>query len=119
MKPETTRINPNSSIRSGYDFEDLYVLQLCTDWLKNPDRYKELRIQYVPSAIQALRFAIDDVVATRVDGLQEFYQLKHLQNPLTDLWTFERLLEKGLNNWISSYARLGAAGMAGVGALVT
>ena len=119
MKPETTRINPNSSIRSGYDFEDLYVLQLCINWLKNPDRYSELKIQYVPSGIKALRFAIDDIVAKDKNGFQEFHQLKHLQNSQIDHWTFERLLEKGLDNWISSYTRLVEAGIAGTGALVT
>jgi hypothetical protein len=119
MKTNTTRINPNSSIRSGYDFEDLYVLRLCIDWLKNPDRYSELRIQYVPSGIKALRFAIDDIVAKDKNGFQKFHQLKHLQNLETDRWTFERLLEKGLDNWISSYARLVEADITGAGALVT
>ncbi len=119
MKPETPRINPNSSIRSGYDFEDLYVLRLCIDWLKNPEQYKELKIQYVPSGIKAHRFAIDDIVAINKSGFQRFYQLKHLQNPKTDRWTFDRLLEKGLDNWISSYARLVEASITGAGALVT
>lgn len=113
------RINPNSSIRSGYDFEDLYVLKLCVNWLKYPHRYSELKIQYVPSEIKAFRFAIDDIVATDPSGFQEFHQLKHLQNPTTDLWTFDRLLEKGLHNWISSYASLKKARIAGTGALIT
>ncbi|WP_158798018.1 ATP-binding protein [Pedobacter sp. L105] len=119
MKTDTTRINPNSSIRSGYDFEDLYVLQLCVKWLKNPRRYSELKIQYVPSEIKAFRFAIDDIVAKDQNGFLEFHQLKHLQNPSTDLWTFDRLLEKGWNNWISSYASLINAGIPGTGALIT
>jgi hypothetical protein len=91
MKTDTTRINPNSSIRSGYDFEDLYVLKLCVNWLKNPNKYSELKIQYIPSEIKAFRFAIDDIVSKDKNGLLEFHQLKHLQNPSTDLWTFDRL----------------------------
>jgi len=119
MKANIPRINPNSSIRSGYDFEDLYVLQLCINWLKDPEYYTELRIQYVPAGIKALRFAIDDIVTTRKGGLTEFHQLKHLQNPETDFWSFDRLLEKGLDNWINSCARLHDAGMAANGSLIT
>ncbi|RFZ94140.1 ATP-binding protein [Mucilaginibacter conchicola] len=115
----TTKINPNASIRSGYVFEDLYVLQLCVNWLRHPERYTTLRVQYLPDAVQQARFAIDDVVTTSPEGYYEFFQLKHLQNPQTDFWTFERLVEKGLLKWVKSYGAIQKGELNGNGALIT
>ena len=100
------RKNPNSPIRSGYKYEDVFTLKLCTEWLLEPEKYKEIRIQYTPEDIEVPHFAIDDIVATRSDNTMEFYQIKHKQNPDSDLWTFKDLSKKGIHNWIKSYLAL-------------
>ncbi|KUF41653.1 hypothetical protein AS361_17510 [Myroides marinus] len=100
------RKNPNSPIRSGYNYEDVFTLKLCTDWLLDSKKYKEIRIQYKPENVGTSHFSIDDIVATRSDNTIEFYQLKHKQNPDSDLWTFEDLIEKGITKWIKSYLAL-------------
>lgn len=100
------RINPNSSIRSGYSYEDLFVLKLCVDWLRNPDRYIDIKIQFVPENIGIKGFALDDVTASRKNGIIEYYQIKNIQNPDTDFWDLNKLLNKGLFKWIKSFSAL-------------
>ncbi len=112
------RINPNSSIRSGYKFEDLFVMQLCFNWLKNPKLYKEIKIQYVPDEVNTNKFFLDDVVAIGQRNRTYFYQLKHKQNPEVDQWTFSTLLDNNgkkiplLEKWIKSFESVndGSAG---------
>lgn len=100
------RINPNSSIRSGYSYEDLFVLKLCVDWLRNPDKYIDIKIQFVPENIGIKGFALDDVTASRKNGIIEYYQIKNIQNPDTDFWDLNKLLNKGLSKWIKSFSAL-------------
>jgi hypothetical protein len=113
-----TKINPNSSIRSGYSFEDIQVFKHCVNWLIDPKIFKEIRIQYTPEELTIRHFAIDDITVTRTDGIKEYYQLKHLQNPDRDLWDFKLLKSKGLKSWIKSFLLLIEYGPV-YGALVT
>ncbi len=83
-----SKINPNSSIRSGYTYEDLHVLKHCVDWLLNPRSYTQIRIQFTPDLVKEKHFAIDDVTVTRTEGTTEYFQLKHRQHPDRDLWDF-------------------------------
>lgn len=106
------RKNPNSSIRNAYRLEDLHVLRLCIDWLKNPASLSCIRVQYVPEAYQGSHFAIDDVVA-ELNGICSFYQAKHIQNPATDHWTLDKLIEKGLAKWIQSFHNLDQQSLSG------
>jgi len=105
-----TRINPNSSIRSGYTFEDLHVLKYCVAWLLDPEAYANIQIQNVPVEIDGKGFAIDDVTITRSNGVTEYYQLKHKQHPERDLWDFTELVKKGLSRWIRSFLNLNNMG---------
>jgi hypothetical protein len=104
------RINPNSAIRSGYTFEDFFALKLFYDWLKEPNLYKTVRIQYIPDELDTNKFYLDDIVAVDKNDFYHCYQLKHKQNPSTDAWTFESFLEKGkkrealIEKWISSHS---------------
>ncbi|MGV0980249.1 hypothetical protein [Empedobacter falsenii] len=95
--------NPNSPIRSGYHYEDLFTLKLFVDWLLNPKTIQSIRIQYTPENIDIRHFSIDDIVVEKTDGSIDFYQIKHIQNPTTDLWDFEKLRYKGLFKWIDSF----------------
>lgn len=103
------RINPNSSIRSGYEFEDLFVMKLCFDWLKTPKLYKSIKIQNIPDEVETSKFYLDDIIATGSANNYYYYQLKHKQNPETDYWTLQSFLDKGLKEqsllekWISSF----------------
>lgn len=103
---DMSKINPNSSIRSGYTYEDLHVLKHCVDWLLNPRAYTQIQIQFTPDLVKEKYFAIDDVVVTRTDGITEYFQLKHRQHPERDLWDFGELKTKGVFKWIRSYLAL-------------
>lgn len=100
------KINPNSAIRSGYSYEDLFVLKLCIDWLRNPKKYIEIKIQFTPENLNIKGFALDDVTAKRNDGITEYYQIKHIQNPDSDFWDLNKLLSKGLSKWVKSFSAL-------------
>lgn len=100
------KINPNSAIRSGYSYEDLFVLKLCIDWLRNPKKYIEIKIQFTPENLDIKGFSLDDVTAKRNDGITEYYQIKHIQNPDTDFWDLKKMLSKGLSKWIKSFSAL-------------
>ncbi len=101
------RVNPNSSIRRGYSFEDLFVLKIYADWLKSPDKFYEVQIQYVPDELNMKRFSIDDVVVIDQNGNYFFHQLKYKQHPNRDLWSFDELINKGLIKWIESFEATG------------
>lgn len=108
------RTNPNSPIRSGYAFEDLFVLKLCSLWLLAPNEYKEIRIQSIPDEVNSTKFYLDDVILVSADEKYHLFQIKHKQNPITDQWTFDSLLEKNgkkeslLKKWSDSYSLLPA-----------
>lgn len=103
------RINPNSSIRSGYSYEDLFVMKLCADWLNSADKYSEIKVQFIPEEIRDTHFALDDIVAQRKNGDAEYYQVKHVQNPDLDLWDSEKIVSKGLEKWVKSFFALKSA----------
>jgi hypothetical protein len=68
------RINPNSSIRSGYAFEDLFVVKLLFDWLQSPESYKAIRVQHIPDEINNNKFYLDDVIAVDKTNCYHLYQ---------------------------------------------
>ena len=53
------RKNPTSSIRSGFDYQDLWTLKLCGKWLLDPDKYKWVQIEINPT--ESNKFYLDDI----------------------------------------------------------
>jgi len=86
------RKNPTSPIRRGFEFQDLWVLKLCIEWLKAPSSIKSIHIETYHDEITSNSFFIDDVSVIDKDENYRFFQLKHLQNPSEDNWTWEGLL---------------------------
>jgi hypothetical protein len=91
-----TIINPSSSISSDYGFEDLQVMKHCVNWPIDPKDYKEIRIQYTPEKLTIRHLAIDDITDTNADGIKVYFQLKHLQNPGSNILHIKLLQAKGL-----------------------
>ena len=106
------RINPNSSIRSGYSFEDLQVMKLCLNWLQSPNSLKSIKIQHVPDLSHLGKFYLDDIVVIDNKNHLHLYQLKYKQNPLSDFWTFAVFFQKNghkqslLEKWVNSFFAL-------------
>ena len=55
------RKNPTSPIRRGFEFQDLWVLKLCIEWLKAPSSIKSIHIETYHDEITSNSFFIDDV----------------------------------------------------------
>lgn len=81
-------INRTSSIRSGLNYQDYWVIKLAANWLNNPEKYKTLRIEFIPTEIQDKQFFLDDIVFEYPNGELELYQIKHTSIE----WTWDRLL---------------------------
>lgn len=103
-----TRANPTSSIRSGFDYQDFWGLQLCGVWLVNPDQYKWIQFETSPDEEDPNKFYLDDIVCLDAEDFYHFYQIKHRQDP-GNKWTWDNLLnaerKKGtslIKKWSSS-----------------
>jgi len=83
--------NPTSSIRSGFDYQNLWSLRLCGEWLADPERYKWIQFETCPDEDNPNRFYLDDIVCLDSENFLFFYQAKHRQDP-TNRWTWEDLL---------------------------
>lgn len=83
--------NPTSSIRSGFDYQDLWVLKLFGEWLSNPEQYQWIQIETSPDDEIPSKFYLDDIVCFGSEDLYWFYQIKHRQDP-RDQWTWDNLL---------------------------
>lgn len=93
------RKNPTSPIRQGLDYQDLWGLHLCGDWLNNPDKYQWIWFETCPSDDLQGGFFLDDIVLFDDQGRFHLYQVKHKQNPGDDAWNWEDFLtrERGKN----------------------
>ena len=108
------RKNPTSPLRAGFDYQEIWGLYLCAQWLSDPEKFKWIRFETIPSEVPVRDFYLDDIVLYRQNDLYHLYQIKHKQNPLEDLWSWETLLEQGkgtsgqpksslLQKWYGSY----------------
>ena len=106
------RKNPTSPLRKGFDFQDLWILKLFMDWIRDPSKYKRIKFETKPEEIEGY-FAFDDIVLCDKNDNYYLYQLKHKQNPDTEHWTWDEFLkqEKGtkgpknslFQKWFKSY----------------
>lgn len=105
--------NITSSIRSGFDYQDLWTLKVCGEWLLNPDKYKWLQIEANPIND---RFFLDDIVLLDNKGEYHLYQAKFKANKDYQ-WSWNDLLKKRkgrsgdlpslLSKWATSFSTLG------------
>jgi hypothetical protein len=86
-----TRINPTSPIRSGFDYQDLWGLRLCGEWLANPDQYKWIQFETSPDEGDKNKFYLDDIICLDADDFYHFYQIKYKQDS-TFKWTRDDFL---------------------------
>ncbi|AYK14824.1 MAG: dsDNA nuclease domain-containing protein [Methanosarcina flavescens] len=106
------RKNRTSPLRQGFDFQDLWILKLFMDWIRDPSKYKWIKFETKPEEIEGY-FAFDDIVLCDKNDSYYLYQLKHKQNPATEYWTWDEFLkqEKGkkgprrslFQKWFESY----------------
>lgn len=104
------RKNPTSPIRTGFDYQDIWGLYLCAEWLKDPIKFKWIGFEAIPGEVQDNKFYLDDIVQYDNEDSYYLYQIKHKQNPHTDLWKWDDLLEPQrkakeslIKKWFDSY----------------
>ncbi|MFA5166258.1 MAG: dsDNA nuclease domain-containing protein [Candidatus Paceibacterota bacterium] len=86
-----SKINPTSSIRGGFDYQDWWGLKFCGDWLNSPSSYSQLQFETTPEEIGAERFYLDDIILTNAQKSYRLYQIKHRQK-VENAWTWDDFL---------------------------
>lgn len=80
----------NTAITSvGFDYQILHGVNLLSEWLSSPTRYKRVMFECDDEAPKSL----DDIVAERADGRFDYWQVKYTPNPENNPFTWEWLLE--------------------------
>jgi hypothetical protein len=88
--------------------------------LLKPSNFKAIKVQYAPEELSApQKFSIDDVVVILSNNEVKYHQLKYIQNPTQDFWDLKKLLNKGLDKWITSFYTLKDVNAIFSGCLVT
>ena len=102
-----SRINPTSTLRSGFDYQTVWAIKIIADWLKNPELFNWIQFETVPNEINSSKFYLDDVIACDLEGNYQFYQLKYKQHPSNpkEFWTFEKFLEKATDKGTSLFKK--------------
>lgn len=121
------RINPTSSIRSGFDFQTDWAIKIIIDWLKQPELYAWIQFETIPDEIEDSKFYLDDIIACNPSGTYHFFQLKHKQHPddPANFWTIENFLKKTkkgtslFKKWSQSISRKELSGKLQTAELVT
>lgn len=107
--------NITSPLRSGFDYQDLWTLKLCGEWLFSPEKYQWIQIEANPTGEN---FFLDDIVLLDKDGQYHLYQAKFKADS-NYKWTWNDLLKKRkskksniflpslLNKWATSIQNMG------------
>lgn len=110
-----TRLRKNKvgSLIHGFDYQELWALKTCIDWLQTPSLYKHLQFETRPSDSNEQEFYLDDIIVRDSSDKLLSFQIKHSDNPKEEI-SFSDLLKdsvtpKGkprpslLHRWINSF----------------
>ncbi|GFP43615.1 hypothetical protein HKBW3C_02745 [Candidatus Hakubella thermalkaliphila] len=125
-----TRKNPVSSIRRGFEYQDIWDLYLCADWLKNPRKFKWIWFETVPNEVQDRDFHLDDILLCDAEDSYLLYQIKYKQDPSAGKWSWDDFLKqekskKGglllslIQKWFKSYFKPALEGRIRTASFVT
>ncbi len=112
------RKNPTSPIRTGFNYQDIWGLYLCAQWMKKPRRFRWIRFETIPDEVNNSKFYLDDIVLLGQNDLYHLYQIKHTQNSNKDKWSWNDLLRQDKDSkgnlkesliikWFNSYFKEG------------
>ncbi len=108
--------NITSPLRSGFDYQDLWTLKLCGEWLLNPQKYKWIQIEANPTE---KNFFLDDIVLLDKSNQYHFFQVK-FKSDNNYQWTWDGLLKSRkskrdnsplpslLKKWVDSVKNVGS-----------
>ena len=85
-----TRINRTHSIRTGFDYQDIWGLRLCGEWLSNPEKYKTIHFEVAADEDDKSVLYLDDIAQTDSQEKQSLYQVKYRVDA-NDAWTWKDL----------------------------
>lgn len=110
------RNNITSPIRSGFDYQDLWTLKLCGEWLLNPEKYKWIQIEINPT--ENNKFYLDDIGLLDKQNQYHFYQVKFKDNADYQ-WEWDDFITKRkgktgelpslFGKWATSFENIGYA----------
>src|SRR3989339_565647 len=89
IKNTNKKRNITSPLRSGFDYQNLWTLKLCGEWLLDPDKYKWIQIEANPTEED---FFLDDIILLDKDDKYCFYQIKFKVDKNYS-WTWDDLLK--------------------------
>nr|VFJ56568.1 MAG: hypothetical protein BECKFW1821A_GA0114235_106212 [Candidatus Kentron sp. FW] len=83
-------VKNTATIPVGFDYQTLHGVRLLCEWLDSPDRY--IRFCFECTDRDSAPPSLDDIVAERVDGRWDYWQIKYTPNPGNNSFTWEWLL---------------------------
>lgn len=86
------KINRTSSIRTGFDYQDIWSLKLCGEWLSVPDKYKTIHFEVSADEEDESVLYLDDIAQTDSQEKQSLYQVKYRVNA-EDAWAWKDLIK--------------------------
>lgn len=108
-------IKRSAIIYAGYRYQTLQGVMLLAEWLTSPTRYKAVRFECDDSEIAPQ--ALDDIVAVRADGKQDYTQVKYTPDesitnyPLSWDWllavdTAKKNSRSFLRKWFDAFKKI-------------
>ncbi len=82
--------NPTASLKGGFEYQDIWAINFCHEWLLEPSKYEYIAIESNPSS--DTNFYLDDITLKDKDWLYHLYQAKFKVDS-EDEWTRDSLLD--------------------------